>query len=70
MAETISARMIQKHGTMAQWEANPIVPRVGEIIIYDPDNYCSYSRLKIGDGKTSAPGLPFLAAGNGQIGVA
>jgi hypothetical protein len=54
MAETISARMFQKHGTEAQWSSSGFIPAKGEIIIYDPDNYYSYGRLKIGDGVKNA----------------
>lgn len=60
MVETISARMFQKHGTEAEWNSSSFIPAKGEIIIYDPDERYSYSRLKIGDDKTHASGLDFL----------
>ena len=68
MVETISARMFQKHGTEAEWNSSSFIPAKGEIIIYDPDERYSYSRLKIGDDKTLASGLDFLEGERGPQG--
>lgn len=39
------------------------VPLNGEMIIYQPDNTHSYSRVKIGDGSTNVVSLPFIDSG-------
>lgn len=50
-----NARITQKHGTEAEWNAAAdFVPLQGEIIIYDDLN-----KIKIGDGITTVVNLPF-----------
>ncbi len=65
----MNARISQLHKTEAGWaevqaqyESNNkvFIPRSGELIVYDPDEHCEYSRLKIGDGNTALQDLPFL----------
>lgn len=57
----ILTRMIQKHDIQANWDKIPdFIPMLAEIIVYDPDDYCSHARLKIGDGKTTITSLPFI----------
>lgn len=65
---TYKIRIQLKADTEANWRAHPIVPLANEIIIYTADDTHSYARLKIGDGSTTAPNLPFVDAGtlNGQ----
>jgi hypothetical protein len=54
MADTIpsvilNGRVICKHDIEANWKkATNFVPRLGELIIYDPDDNYSYPRYKIG----------------------
>lgn len=60
---TIDTRIQLKHDTEANWLAHPIVPLLGEIIIYTPDNTHTYSRVKIGDGNTTTTNLPFIDSG-------
>lgn len=56
----ISSRIQQKHDIEANWEkAINFIPKVGEIIVYDPDDSHVYSRIKIGDGVTSINNLKF-----------
>ena len=64
MAEkTLKTRVIQKHETEADWgAATGFTPLQGELIVYDPDENHSYSRLKVGDGVTNVNVLPFVVA--------
>lgn len=57
-----TSRIISTHDIGVTWdEANaPFVPYKGEIIVYDPDDTHTYSRIKIGDGKTCIKELPFI----------
>lgn len=72
MANHINTRIIHKHDTEANWnKATSFIPKQGEIIIYDIDNNYTYERIKIGDGVTAAPSLPFAtknAFGNVKVG--
>lgn len=63
---TFDARIRLKADTEANWIAHPIIPLLGELIIYSADNTHSYSRLKVGDGTTSVTALPFVDAGTIQ----
>ncbi len=46
---TIKGRIINKHDIEANWnQAVNFYPRLGEIIIYDPDNVYPYPRYKVG----------------------
>ena len=57
----IDARMQQKHDIAANWKNSDFVPEAGEYIIYDPDKYTSFPRMKIGDGRNKVPNLPFVS---------
>lgn len=61
MAEkTLNTRIINKHGTEADWDkATNFIPKQGEIIVYDIDSTHTQERIKIGDGKTVAKNLSF-----------
>ena len=60
MNNTLKARIVHKHELERDWkEAINFIPLQGEIIVYIPDSTHSYSRLKIGDGKTLINDLPF-----------
>ena len=62
MSREIYARTAQKHDILVNWaRAVNFIPAKGEIIVYDPDDDCAYSRFKIGDGATVAHDLPFAA---------
>lgn len=55
------ARVSNLHKTEAEWKAFPnLIPKAGELIIYDPDNKFSYARFKVGDGKTALKDLDFF----------
>lgn len=60
---TIKTRIQLKSDTEVNWNAHPIVPLAGELIIYNADTSHNYSRLKVGDGLTSVVNLPFIDAG-------
>lgn len=54
------SRIVHKHDTEANWnKATAFVPLQGEIIIYDKDENYNYERIKIGNGETAVPNLPF-----------
>ena len=61
MAEkNIKSRVVLKHDIESNWQqAKGFSPLKGEIIIYDPDETCSYSRIKIGNGEDNVNDLPF-----------
>ncbi len=61
----INSRIQHKHDTEANWNTagtatNPFIPKVGELIIYDPDNSHSIPRIKIGNGSSNIKDLPFV----------
>lgn len=57
-------RIIQKHETEANWnKATKFIPKLGEVIIYDPDANHTTSRIKIGDSTTVVANLPFVQQG-------
>jgi hypothetical protein len=61
MNKYINARIIHKHDTENNWNANlSFIPLLGEIIIYDKDEVYDYERFKIGDGITNVINLPFV----------
>lgn len=62
---------IQKNGSQADWDSLVnFVPKKGEIIIYNPDESHSYSRMKVGDGVHIPKDLPFVSGGSsGTIGA-
>lgn len=56
----ITARIINKHDTEANWAlAENFKPLAGEVIVYDVDSNHAYPRFKVGDGKTLVSALPF-----------
>lgn len=57
----IEARMQQKHDMAENWKNSDFIPEAGEYIIYDPDEHTHFPRMKIGDGKTKVPNLPFVS---------
>lgn len=58
--QSLNLRIIHTHDTQAQWDKlEDFIPKLGEIIVYDADNFCTYERFKIGDGKTKLINLPF-----------
>ena len=61
MSKKVLTRIQNKHDTEANWKlATNFIPYTGEIIVYDPDDTYSESRVKIGDGCTKVNDLPFL----------
>ena len=57
----IDSRIQHKHDIAVNWDkATNFIPKVGEIIIYDPDENYNYSRIKIGDGIRVVNDLEFL----------
>lgn len=57
--KTIYTRVQNKHATESEWLTSTLVPLVGELIVYEPDDTYNYSRYKIGDGVTAVNDLPF-----------
>lgn len=64
MAEnTIKSRIQLKNDTETHWdEAINFIPKPGELIIYTTDSTHTFCRLKVGDGSTTVPNLPFIDA--------
>ena len=63
-----NGRIVHKGDTETNWnKAIGFIPLAKEIIIYLPDENYSYSRIKIGDGKTGINDLPFVVDVNGYI---
>lgn len=57
----IFGRLQQKHDTEENWKkAVNFVPRIGELIVYDPDETFPYVRMKIGDGNNTVSDLGFF----------
>ena len=49
--QTFNTRIILKHDIEAHWNlATGFIPKKGEIVIYDADEFHAYNRVKIGDG--------------------
>lgn len=58
--KTLAARIIHTHDVEMNWKAaKNFVPKLGELIIYDPDVINTNVRFKFGDGKTAVNDLPF-----------
>lgn len=56
-----NTRIIHKHDIAENWaKATGFIPKIGELIIYDPDENYAYSRIKIGDGTKTVGELPFI----------
>lgn len=57
----MKARVSNLHKQEAAWrQFSNWVPNAGEIVVYDPDERYTYSRLKIGDGVHTLQELEFL----------
>ena len=66
----VKSRIQLKNDTEANWDkALRFTPKEGEVIIYSTDDSHPFSRLKVGDGRTTVVNLPFIDAGtlNGKI---
>lgn len=62
MAEkNIKSRIVHKHDTEENWLKSSLVPKQGEIIVFDIDATYGYERFKIGDGTTGVNALPFIS---------
>ena len=62
--KNINSRIQHKHDIEANWlKASNFIPKIGEIIIYDPDENYPFSRVKIGDGNTNVNNLPLITDG-------
>ena len=61
MAENVMhTRIVHTHDVEQNWEkASTFIPRLGELICYDPDTKHTSSRFKVGDGIHSIGELPF-----------
>ena len=61
--KNMNTRIQHKHDIEVNWEkAINFIPKKGELIVYDPDENYNYSRVKIGDGISTANELPFIIA--------
>lgn len=59
--KTLFTRVQLKHDVEENWvKAVNFIPKIGEVIVYDPDENYNYSRIKIGDGVTKINSLPFV----------
>lgn len=59
--KNINSRIQHKHDIEANWlKAENFIPKAGEIIVYDPDENNSISRMKIGDGVLTVSNLSFI----------
>jgi ribosome-associated toxin RatA of RatAB toxin-antitoxin module len=57
----MKARIGQLYKTEKEWNNYPdFVPLSGELVIFSKDENYSYSRLKVGDGKTKLKDLTFF----------
>lgn len=58
----LESRVILKNGSEENWnKVSDFIPEKGEILVYNPDETHSYSRLKIGNGVNLPKDLPFVA---------
>lgn len=59
--KTLNSRIILKHDIEVNW-SNSInfIPKIGEIIVYDPDENHAAARVKIGDGVKTIVELAFI----------
>ena len=62
MAEkTLNSRIILKHDIEVNWSnSTNFIPKIGEIIVYDPDENHAAARVKIGDGVKTVMELAFI----------
>ena len=66
----MKARICFLHKTEAEWDkaskqyfnthGKPLILEAGELVIYDPDENCKYTRLKVGDGEKQLHELDFF----------
>ena len=57
----MKARISNLHKTEIEWlKLDSWVPEAGELIVYDPDENYTYSRLKVGDGINTLQDLSFF----------
>ena len=63
----MKSNKVAKHDTEKNWKkAKNFIPKLKELIIYDPDENISYPRFKIGDGIHNVSDLPFYVDENNQ----
>ena len=55
----IKGRALFKHEIAANWEQSSYIPSRGEKVLYDPDEFYDYTRVKYGDGSHKVKELPF-----------
>ena len=59
--KNMNTRIQHKHDIEANWnKALNFIPKIGEIIVFDIDDKCNYSRFKFGDGVRTINDLEFL----------
>lgn len=57
----LNSRIVQKHDIEVNWlKAVNFIPKIGEIIVYDPDENHAAARVKIGDGVKTVVELAFI----------
>lgn len=57
----LNTRIQQKHDIEVNWsKAVNFIPKIGEIIVYDPDDNHAAARIKIGDGVKTVIELDFI----------
>ena len=57
----IKSRIVHKHDVETNWQKSALIPKQGELVVYDIDATYSYERFKIGDGIKNVNALPFIA---------
>lgn len=63
--KTFNSRIVLKHDSEANWnKATGFIPKLGEIIIYEPNEEHEEPRVKIGDGINIVSNLPFIKDGD------
>jgi hypothetical protein len=68
MGNNIKARVSHMHDTESNWNrCKSFIPEIAEPIIYDPDETYPYTRMKVGDGKTTISALPFISVDRSQL---
>ena len=55
----LKGKVVFKHEKEADWNKSEYIPSEGEKVLYDPDDGCSYTRMKFGDGEHRVVDLPF-----------
>ena len=55
----LKGKTLFKHETEQDWLQSNYVPSLGEKVLYDPDFYYSFTRVKYGDGIHTVKELPF-----------